>query len=183
MRILAIPGSLRSGSFNRNLLENARRALHGKAEVEFYDLRRPDLPIYDGDLEKKDGLPVGARQLKESLAAADALMIGTPEYNNSIPGGLKNAIDWASRPPANPFKGKVTLIMGATVGQYGALRGILAVRQILTALMAVVVPSTVMISNADQAFDDAGLLKDPRSRTHVERACAELVRFATALRT
>ncbi len=183
MKVIALSGSLRSGSFNRRLVENAGRALEGKATFESLDLRQLALPMYDGDLEERAGVPAGARRLKDAIAAADALIIATPEYNNSIPGGLKNAIDWASRPPANPFKGKVTLIMGATVGQYGATRGILAVRQILTALMAVVVPSTVMISNADQAFDDAGLLKDPRSRTHVERACAELLRFTKALQT
>ena len=182
MNVIALSGSLRSGSFNRRLVENAGRALEGKATFETIDLRQLALPIYDGDLEEREGVPDGSRRLKDSIAAADALIIATPEYNNSIPGGLKNAIDWASRPPDNPFKGKITLVMGATVGSLGAVRGILAVRQILTALFAVVIPSTVMVSSAGDAFDDAGLLKEPRSRTHVERACAELLRFAAALK-
>jgi len=182
MKILAFAGSLRSGSYNRKLVGCALEALRDRAEIDLLDLRNVAMPLYDGDLESGEGLPQGAVRFKERIAAADGLLIATPEYNNSVPGGLKNAIDWASRPPENPFKGKTALVMGASPGQFGAVRGVLAVRQILTALYAVVIPSTVTIAHADGAFDDAGGLRDEGSRGRVERACAELLRFTAALR-
>jgi chromate reductase len=181
MRILAFAGSLRSGSFNRKLLALAEQALAGGADIDHLDLRDVAMPLYDGDLEEREGLPPGARRFKERLAAAGALLIATPEYNHSVPGPLKNAIDWASRPPDNPFRGKVVLLMGASPGQYGAVRGVLAVRQILTALFAIVIPQTVLVANAAEAFDDAGRLREDRLRAQVDKACAELLRVAAAL--
>jgi chromate reductase len=181
MRILAFAGSLRAGSYNRRLVRVAAEALRGKAEVDLLDLREVGMPLYDGDLEETRGLPDGAKAFKTRIAAADALVIATPEYNNSVPGTLKNAIDWASRPPGNPFRGKAALLLGASPGQFGAVRGVLAVRQILTALNAVVIPQAVHVSRADQAFDDEGRLKEARSQASVEKACAELVRIAAAL--
>jgi NAD(P)H-dependent FMN reductase len=182
MRILAFAGSLRSGSYNRKLLHLAEKALAGGAEVDHLDLRDVAMPLYDGDLEEREGIPPGARRFKERLATADALLIATPEYNHSVPGTLKNAIDWASRPPDNPFRGKIVLLMGASPGQFGAVRGVLAVRQILTALAAVVIPQTVLVATAGEAFDGAGLLRDGKLQTQVEKTCAELLRVAAALR-
>lgn len=182
MRILAFAGSYRGGSLNRKLLANAVEALRGRAEIDLLDLREVAMPIYDGDLEARDGLPDGAKRFRERIAAADALLVATPEYNNSIPGGLKNAVDWASRPPDQPFKGKPALLLSASPGQFGGVRAVLALRQVLTALMAVVIPNTVSVSHADQAFDAGGALKDQRQRATVERACAELLRFAAALK-
>jgi NAD(P)H-dependent FMN reductase len=179
--VLAFAGALRSGSFNRKLLKAAVDTLAGPADIDLLDLREVAMPLYDGDLEREQGLPEGARRFKQRIAAADALVIATPEYNNSVPGPLKNAIDWASRPPDNPFKGKVVLLMGASPGQFGAVRGVLAVRLILTALFAIVIPQMVLVARADQAFDEAGALKDPKSRNQVEKACAELLRVAAAL--
>lgn len=181
MRILSFAGSLRAGSFNRKLLSQAVETLRGRAEIDLLDLREVAMPLYNGDLEARDGLPEGARRLKERIAAADALLIATPEYNNSVPGTLKNAIDWASRPPDNPFKGKVVMLMGASPGQFGAVRGVLAVRLILTALFAIVIPQMVLVPRADQAFDEAGGLKDPKIRGQIEKAGAELIRIAAAL--
>ncbi|MBI4169021.1 MAG: NAD(P)H-dependent oxidoreductase [Acidobacteria bacterium] len=181
MRILTFAGSLRAGSFNRKLLNVAVETLRSRADIDLLDLREVAMPLYDGDLEEKEGLPEGARRFKARIAAADAILIATPEYNNSVPGPLKNAIDWASRPPDNPFKGKVVLLMGASPGQFGAVRGVLAVRLILTALSAIVIPQMGLIPRADQAFDEAGALKDPKSRNQVEKACAELLRVAAAL--
>jgi chromate reductase len=181
MRILAFAGSLRSGSLNRKLLDVAIRAIGDRAEIDRLDLRELSMPLYDGDLEEREGLPEGARLLKQRVLAADALLIATPEYNHSIPGMLKNAIDWASRPPENPFKGKTALLMGASPGQFGGVRGILALRQVLTALFAHVVPVTVQVARADQAFDEAGGLKEARVRSSVERASDELLRVTSAL--
>jgi chromate reductase len=182
LRILSFAGSLRAGSFNRKLLGIAVEALRGRAEIDLLDLREVAMPLYDGDLEEREGLPEGARRFKERIGAADALLIVTPEYNNSVPGTLKNAIDWASRPPGNPFKGKVVLLMGASPGQFGAVRGVMAVRLILTALFAIVIPQMVLIPRADQAFDEAGALKDPKNLGQIEKACAEFLRVASALK-
>ena len=182
MNILAFAGALRAGSFNRKLLAVAVESLRGKADIDRLDLREVAMPLYDGDLETRDGLPEGARRFKGRIAAADALLVCTPEYNHSIPGTLKNAIDWASRPPDNPFRGKVVLLMGASPGQFGAVRGVLAVRQVLTALNAFVLPSTVQIARADQAFDESGRLKDPKSAAQVEKTCAEMLRVTALLK-
>jgi chromate reductase len=182
MKILAFAGALRAGSFNRKLLAVAIEALRGKAEIDHLDLHDVAMPLYDGDVEAREGPPPGARRFKERIGAADALLIATPEYNHSIPGTLKNAIDWASRPPDNPFRGKVVLLMGASPGGYGAVRGVLAARQVLNALMAIVLPQTVQVAKADAAFDDAGRLKDAKLLAQVEKACAELLRATAALR-
>jgi NAD(P)H-dependent FMN reductase len=181
MRVLALCGSLRQASFNRLLLNEAVAVLRPKAEVDLLDLLEVAMPIFDADLEARDGLPDGARRLRERIAAAPAIVIATPEYNNSVPGGLKNAIDWVSRPPDQPLKGKTALLLSASPGQFGGVRSLMALRPILTTLMAVVVPSTVSIPFADKAFDEKGSLKEPRQRSQVERACAELLRFAAAL--
>ncbi|MBI1951200.1 MAG: NAD(P)H-dependent oxidoreductase [Acidobacteria bacterium] len=181
MKILAFAGALRAGSYNRKLLAVAVESLQGQAELDLLDLREITMPLYDGDLEAREGLPEGALRFKGRIAAADALLISTPEYNHSIPGTLKNAIDWASRPPDNPFSGKVVQLMGASPGQFGAVRGVLAVRQVLTALNAVVLPSTVQIARADGAFDESGRLKDPKSAAQVEKACAGMLRITARL--
>ncbi len=182
MKILAFAGSLRSGSLNRKLLQVAIGAIGGRAEVDLLDLREVSMPIFDGDLEASGGLPEGARRFKQKIAAADALLIASPEYNNSVPGGLKNAIDWASRPPDNPFKGRVALLLGASPGAFGAVRGGLALRQILTTLMAFVIPQTVLIPKADQAFDEGGQLKEPHYRSSMDKAVDELLKITQSLK-
>jgi len=182
MKTLAFAGSLRSGSFNRKLVALAAEALRGQSDVDLLDLREVAMPPYDGDIEAQDGLPDGARLFKQRIAAADALLICSPEYNASIPGTLKNVIDWASRGDGNPFKGKVAQLMGASPGAYGAVRSALALRQVLCALAVFVLPMTVQIGRAAEAFDPADRLVDPKSRAQVERACAELVRTTRLLK-
>jgi NAD(P)H-dependent FMN reductase len=182
MHIVTLCGALRSGSFNRMFLRQAIDVLSPRAEVESLELKDFPLPIYDGDIETSTGVPEIGRRLRDRIAAADALVIASPEYNNSIPGGLKNAIDWVSRLPHQPFKGKPVLLLGVSPGPFGAVRGQLALRQVLAALAALVVPITMALPHADQAFDEQGALKDPKVRASVERACGELLRLATALK-
>lgn len=182
MKILAFAGSLRSASLNRKLLQVAIDAIASRAEVDRLDLRDVAMPIYDGDLEASAGVPEGARRFKQRITAADALLIASPEYNSSVPGGLKNAIDWASRPPDNPFKGKAALLLGASPGAFGAVRGGLALRQILTTLMALVIPQTVLIPKADQAFDEGGRLKEPHYRSSIDKAVDELLKITASLK-
>jgi chromate reductase len=181
MRILGIAGALRAGSYNRLLLNVAVAELRERAEVDVVEAADLALPLYDGDIETRDGLPAGVRRLKDRIAAADALLIATPEYNHSIPGVLKNAIDWASRPPGQPFRGRTALLLSASQGAYAGVRAQAALRLVLSALGVVVLPSGVMVANADKAFDAAGALVDPRLRTQVEKACAELLRVGAAL--
>src|SRR5881409_2529615 len=175
MAILAFAGSLRAGSLNSKLLAVAVDALRGQTDIDTLDLREVPMPPYDGDIEAHEGLPEGARKFKERIAAVDALLICSTEYNHSIPGTLKNVIDWASRPPGNTFKGKVALLMGASPGPYGAVRGVLALRQVLTALGVLILPATVQIIRAREAFDAAGKLIDPKNAAQVEKTCAELL--------
>lgn len=182
MRILAFAGALRAASFNRKLLNIALAVLRDKAEVDHLDLHEVPMPLYDGDLEEHQGPPEGAKKMKARIAAADALVIATPEYNNSVPGTLKNAIDWVSRPPDNPLRGKVALLMGASPGAFGAVRGVMALRQVLAPLGVFVLPGSVQIALAAQAFDDGGRFTDPKNQGQVEKLCAELLRVTTALR-
>jgi len=182
MTILAFAGALRAGSFNRKLLSVAVEALRGQADIDLLDLRDVPMPPYDGDIEANQGLPEGARKFKERIVAADALLICSPEYNHSIPGTLKNVIDWASRPPGNPFKGKVALLMGASPGPYGAVRGVLVLRQVLTALGVLILPATVQIIRAGEAFDASGKLVDPKKAAQVEKTCAELLLVTRLMR-
>jgi NAD(P)H-dependent FMN reductase len=182
MKILVFAGSLRAGSLNRRLAAVAAAALRGQAEVDLLDLREVPMPPYDGDIETKDGLPEGARVFKQKVAASDALLICSPEYNWSIPGTLKNVIDWASRGDGHPFKGKVAQVMGASPGLYGAVRGALALRQVLCALGLFVLPGTVQVARANEAFDQEGRLVDPKTQAQVEKACAELVRVTRQMK-
>src|SRR4051812_13920526 len=117
--IIAVAGSMRTGSYNRKLLQIAIRATEqAGANVDLVDLRDLAFPLYDGDIEEKQGLPASVVAFKERIARAQGLLIASPEYNSSIPGPFKNAIDWASRPPGNVFKDKTAALMGASPGGF-----------------------------------------------------------------
>jgi len=180
VRIVTFCGSIRGGSLNRKLLAQAIELLRPSAEIDAAELRDVPLPIYDGDLETSSGVPDPAKRLADRIAAADGLVIACPEYNNGIPGSVKNAIDWMSRLKPQPFKGKPVLLLGASPGAYGAIRSQVALRQVMTSLLAVLVPSQVALPHADQAFEADGRLKDPKVRASIERACSELQRFIAA---
>lgn len=167
-KVIAMAGSLRSGSFNKKLLAiGVRLAREAGVEVEVVDLKALALPVYDGDVHAQ-GMPAGATLLIDKLAGSQGLMIASPEYNHSIPGGLKNAIDWVSRAQANPLSGKVAMMMGASMGVGGALRVNLAIRPTLAVLGMWLVPGFVGVPLAPQAFDEAGELKDGTLRTQLE---------------
>src|SRR3989454_12781302 len=117
--VLGFAGSLRKGSFNAAVLRAAVEMAPADMRLETFDLR--GIPLYDGDVEAQ-GLPAAVKRFRERIAAADALLIVTPEYNYSMAGVLKNAIDWASRPPDQPFRGKPAAIMGAAAGMAGSAR-------------------------------------------------------------
>jgi NAD(P)H-dependent FMN reductase len=174
-KILAFAGSTREASYNKKLVRIAAEgAKAAGAEVTYVDLRDLPMPIYDEDLEAKEGLPENARKFKALLKEHQGLLIASPEYNSSITAVLKNAIDWASRPePGEPmlacFTGKVAAIMSASPGGLGGLRGLIHVRSILSSINVLVLPDQKAISSAFQAFDEEGKLKDTKQQESVEQ--------------
>lgn len=186
-RILAFAGSLRRDSYNKKLARIAADAARAAgAEVTYLDLRDIPLPIYDGDIEAAEGIPENAKRLKKLMKEHQGFLISSPEYNSSISGVLKNAIDWASRAEANEhalacFKGKVAGLMAASPGQLGGLRGLVTLRSILGNIHVLVVPEQIAISKANEAFSPEGKLVDPKQQTTVEGIATRVVNIAGAL--
>jgi chromate reductase len=188
VRVLAFAGSLRTDSLNKKLTWAAARFVEeAGAEVTLIDLRDLNLPIYDGDIEAASGIPEGGLRLKDLMVAHDALLIASPEYNSSITGALKNAIDWASRrapgeAPLQSFTGKVGALLSASPGTLGGLRSLLAARAILEHLGMLIIPEQFAVSRAHDAFDDAGKFKDPKQAAAVERVARRLVATTSKLK-
>ncbi len=157
-KVLAISGSLRSGSYNTALLRAARETAPAGMHIQIYEGLR-EIPPYDEDVHAK-GDPGIIRALKASIAAADGLLIASPEYNYGIPGVLKNAIDWISR-PENPMDGKPTAIMGASTGNFGTVRAQMALRQtFLFTNNAVMSRPELLVFRANTRFSQSGELTD-----------------------
>ncbi len=167
-KLIAIAGSLRKGSFNKKLIKIAAAgARKAGAEVTIIDLADYRLPLYDGDLEAEEGIPEKAQELKKLFIEHDGFLISSPEYNSSISGTFKNMIDWVSRPEKGEpnvvaFKGKAAAIMSASPGGLGGLRGLVHLRAILGNIGVLVLPDQVTVSNAHEAFNEDGQLKDPK---------------------
>ena len=152
MRILAISGALRRDSHNTRLLRAAAQMLPPGAELELFD-GLAAVPPYNED-DDVDPAPLAVQRLRQAIAAADAVLIATPEYNRSIPGVLKNALDWASRPfPANAFRGKPVAVIGASTSMFGAVWAQAELRKVLGAIGARVVEDDLPVSTAEEAFD------------------------------
>ncbi|HOO16216.1 MAG: NAD(P)H-dependent oxidoreductase [Phycisphaerae bacterium] len=167
VHILGFSGSLRQGSYNRALLRAAQELLPEDVRLELFDLG--PIPLYNGDVEAR-GFPEAVVAFKERIAAADALLIAAPEYNYSMPGVLKNAIDWASRPPdASPLNGKPVALMGASVGLLGTARSQYHLRQVcvFTNMLPLNRPE-VFVGRAHEKFDAQGRLIDENTRKHVK---------------
>ena len=163
MLVLGIAGSHRRGSYNAALLRAAREVAPIGMEIEEFDIR--ELPFYDGDVEAA-GDPASVAAFKEAIRSADALLIATPEYNRGVPGVLKNAIDWASRPPfASPLTNKPVAVMGASTGRGGTARAQEQLRSALEYSRARVLEQPeVLVPEAYMAFDEAGRLVDESAR-------------------
>jgi len=168
-QLLAIVGSLRSGSYNRMLYEAVRELLPDGMTIGEAPIR--DVPLYDDDVRTGLGYPEPVRRLRERIAAADAVLFITPEHNHSIPGVLKNAIDWISRPPSDqPLRGKPVALMGATTGGFGTVRMQEHLRPVLASLGAFALPQPeVFVSDAPHKFDERGRLSDEKTRDVVAR--------------
>jgi chromate reductase len=171
LHILGISGSLRKDSYNSMLLEATAELMPPGMSLEIFDLA--DLPMYNPDDEKP--FPQAVLEFRTRLAQADAVLIATPEYNSSISAALKNAIDWASRPPKQPLNGKPVAIMGASTGNFGTLRAQLHLRQILTHVGALPLGKPeVLVGRAEQAFDVDGNLVDEVARGFLRDLLAAL---------
>lgn len=181
IKILAFAGSLRSGSYNRMALTYAvEGAKEAGAEVEVVDLKELGLPLFDEDIEDK-GLPKGVVTLKAKVLAADGILIASPEYNWSVPGVLKNAIDWVSR-DTNEFQGKTVAYMGASNGSFGTVRMQIAILPILITLGMYIMPAKVFIPNAQDKFSEDGKLNDPKIEEKLKKLGTDLVAFTKKLK-
>jgi len=171
LRVLAIPGSLRSGSYNRRLLEAPVTASPPDMKIEVvYGVAA--IPPFDEDLEQETKVgPSAVRQLRARVGAADGLLISTPEYNQSMSGVLKNVIDWLSRPgPEEVLIGKPVGIMGASGGRWGTRLAQANLRQVLTATESLVMPQpAIFIAEASRIFDQRGTLTDDITRRMLEK--------------
>ena len=181
--VLGIAGSLRQGSYNKATLRAALELAPPGMTIETFDLA-PIQP-YNEDVKQR-GFPPPEQDLREKIRAADALLIVTPEYNRGVSGVLKNAIDWASRPPDQPFNGKPAAILGASPGMIGTAVAQFELRRYLGVLNALVMNTpSVMISNAGEKFDEQGRLTDQATREVISRALqalADWTRWATQAR-
>lgn len=181
MKILGLSGSLRRKSHNTALLRVAARALPDGAELELYDGLR-DLPAYDDDIEADGATPEPVARLRQAIAAADGVLIATPEFNGSIPGPLKNALDWASRPwPDNPLRGKPVAVVGASTGLFGAVWAQAEVRKVLGVIGADVIEGELPVGQAHHAFTDDGDLADAGLREALDALVGTLAARAEAL--
>jgi chromate reductase len=188
VRILAFAGSSREGSWNKKLAAIAANgARHTGAEVTTVDLANYQMPIYDGDLEEKNGPPQEAAKLKFLMTKCDGFLIASPEYNGGYSPLLKNTIDWISRPsPGEPglaaFAGKTAALMSVSPSVLGGIRGLAQLRQILTNIQVIVLPDQVALPNAHTAFNDNGSLSDEAQNDKVIALGASLARFTQRLR-
>ncbi len=181
MRVLGISGSLRRDSHNTRLLRAAASELPPSIELAMFD-QLATVPPYSEDLDCSP-TPPGAAALRSAIAHADAVLIATPEYNSSVPGQLKNALDWASRPLAtNVLRAKPVTVIGASTGVFGAVWAQAEVRKILAAIGARVLEEELPVGQAHAAFAADGSLSDPKLRETLADAMAILVETARASR-
>lgn len=177
MRVLAISGSLRRDSHNTVLLRAAAELLPPSVQLELFDGLKP-VPPYDEDDDVGAG-PPAVRQLRKAIEDADAVLIATPEYNSSIPGQLKNALDWASRPQLeNALRGKPAAVVGASTGMFGAVWAQAEVRKVLGASGARVIDKELPVGHAHEAFGEDGRLEDLELRERYAEILDELVALA-----
>ena len=189
IKILVIPGSLRTGSINVKLAQTAvDQFARANVEVALLSLGDYPLPIYDGDLEAKSGVLANAVNLKRMIGAHDGVLIVTPEYNSSLPPLLKNAIDWVTRvedrgeTPGQVFRGRPFAIAAASEGKLGGSRCLAALRLILSGCRATVIPNQLALSFADQAYDDRDRLRHEADKLALKNMVRQLIDFAQQMK-
>ncbi|MCE8025663.1 NADPH-dependent FMN reductase [Billgrantia aerodenitrificans] len=180
-RILVFAGSAREHSFNKRLARlAAERVKHVGGLATFIDLRDYPMPLYDGDLESREGLPANARSLQALLAEHQGLLLASPEYNGFITPLMKNTLDWMSRSDGENsglalFAERVAAVVSASPGAFGGMRSLALLRQLLGNLGVTVLPNPLAIPRAGQAFSEAGELVDESQRQRLDALCRRLV--------
>jgi len=188
LKVLAFAGSLRNGSYNKQLVRVAARyARAAGADVTEIDLADYPMPIFDEDLEAREGVHPTAMRLKQLFREHDAFLISSPEYNSSLSAALKNLIDWLSRPvdgepPLACFKGKTAALFAASPGALGGLRGLVHLRAILGNLGVLLLPDQLAVGKADSAFAEDGSLANPKQAAMVQAIVDELVRVGSVVK-
>jgi NAD(P)H-dependent FMN reductase len=186
-RVLVFAGSAREASLNKKLARVAAKAVdENGGEATLVDLRDYPMPIYEGDLEAKEGMPPFARKLRELFVSHEAFLIVSPENNGSIPSLLKNAIDWLSRDVdgksgLEPYRGKVVALMAASPGAFGGVLCLTHLRQSLTKLLAHVIPDQFPLPKADHAFGEDGSLKEAWQQKSVQTVVRQLIETTSRL--
>jgi chromate reductase len=181
VKVLAFAGSTRKDSYNKKLIQAAAEIARQKgATVTLIDLSDYSLPFYDADLEVKQGLPAHAKKLRDLMLQNDVFLIASPEYNASIPGILKNVIDWTSRDEkgqfsADPYKGKKIAIMSASPGKGGGARGLVHLRAVLEAIGGNVIGTQVSVPEAHNAFDAKGKLVNAEMSKKLQEEVQQLL--------
>jgi chromate reductase, NAD(P)H dehydrogenase (quinone) len=185
LKILVIPGSLRSGSLNARLAAAAAYELaQSGVEVTRISLSDFPLPIYDGDLQARSGVPKNAVNLKRMIGAHHGVLIVTPEYNSSVPALVKNTIDWVSRVQdphetrGQVFRDRTFAIAAASGGRFGGTRALAALRLILSACHATVIPNQLALSFAEEAYDDMDRLKHSADSEGLKALVRQLIEFS-----
>lgn len=182
LRVVGIAGSLRQASYNKALLRATRELAPQRLKIEIHDLT--GVPLYNEDVEAA-GVPQAVIDLRQAIAAADGLLIATPEYNHGVPGVMKNAFDWLSRPPRRSvLQGKPTAIMGASPGTTGTARGQSQLRQsfVFTDTPVMLQPE-VLVGRAHERFDAEGNLTDPKVRDYLVTFLERFIAWIERLRT
>lgn len=181
-QVLGFAGSLRQASYNRGLLRSATELAPPELNIKIFDLL--PIPIFNEDVEAK-GDPESVQDLKNAIGEADGLLIATPEYNYGIPGVLKNAIDWVSRPPGKSvLSGKPAAIMGASQGTGGTIRSQLALRQSFLYLeVHTMLKPEILIASSRDKFDDKGNLTDDRTREYLAKFLKSFVSWIELIKS
>ena len=181
MKILAFTSALRTASTNKRLVAWAAEiADQNGAEVDLADFHDFEMPSYNGDLQEK-GFPSGALKFANRIQTADGLLIALPEYNFSMPGNFKNAIDWISRIKPQPLRGKSALLLSASIGAIGGIRGLWQSRIPLEGLGVFVYPDMYALPHSSEAFDEHGQFKDEKNLNRLEKMVKEYLKVASSL--
>jgi chromate reductase len=186
--LIALSGSTRSGSYNSAVLTVAVEAARSAgAEVDFIDLRDFPMPIFQQDLEEKEGLPEAVKELKARFRKADGFLIASPEYNSAFSPLLKNTIDWCSRAesddeaPLSAYAGKSALLLSASPGALGGLRGLTALRALLQNIRVTVFPEMLSVGSAHEVIGEDGSVSDPKWERRIRRLVENYATFAGKL--
>ncbi len=188
IKIVVFSGSSRAGSINKKLVKASIPFLEEfGAEVQLLDMKEYQLPIFDEDIEKNEGIPKVVCDLKEIFINADGFLISSPEYNGFFSGSFKNMIDWLSRPldghpPLDCFLGKTVALLAASPGGLGGVRVLPHVRHLLSNLQMHVIPGQFGLGNAYAAFDESGMLVDVKQKESVSKICKSLVEITQVLK-